>query len=195
MELVQRAVRGDRKAQRQIYDEHAGRTYAVAVGIVGDREFAKDVAQEALIRAFGALDRFLGESKLGTWLYRITANTALTLLKKRRGQDLPVEVAERLPDDDDPQRRAMADEVLQIQIPEVEKLRWELRVSVLLEPSDAMATLQASESTVQRHKKVALKILIARLRPVSTRIDPQAFRDALLEIGTLRPDLLEEGPR
>jgi len=50
---------------------------------------AEDVAQEAFISAYRAMDRFRGDSKVTTWLYRITSNAALMRLRKeKRGRSL-----------------------------------------------------------------------------------------------------------
>jgi RNA polymerase sigma-70 factor (ECF subfamily) len=64
--------------------EDRGFVYAVARRIVGSREDADDVTQEALLLAYRYRDTFRGESKYRTWLYRIASTTALGLLRKRR---------------------------------------------------------------------------------------------------------------
>jgi RNA polymerase sigma-70 factor, ECF subfamily len=64
--------------------EDRGFVYAVARRIVGSREDADDVTQEALLLAFRHRDAFRGDSKYRTWLYRIASTTALGLLRKRR---------------------------------------------------------------------------------------------------------------
>jgi RNA polymerase sigma-70 factor (ECF subfamily) len=52
--------------------------------LVGDPHLASDVAQEALIRAWRALPKFRGDSRLSTWLYRVTVNTAWTHRERAR---------------------------------------------------------------------------------------------------------------
>ena len=64
--------------------EDRGFVYAVARRIVGSREDADDVTQEALLLAYRYRDAFRGDSKYRTWLYRIASTTALGLLRKRR---------------------------------------------------------------------------------------------------------------
>jgi len=64
--------------------EDRGFVYAVARRIVGSREDADDVTQEALLLAYRYRDSFRGDSKYRTWLYRIASTTALGLLRKRR---------------------------------------------------------------------------------------------------------------
>lgn len=84
-ELVDRAKNGDRAAFAALLREHQDEVYTLARRLVGDSHLASDVAQEALIRAWRALPKFRGDSKLSTWLYRITTNTAWTH-KKRAGR-------------------------------------------------------------------------------------------------------------
>jgi RNA polymerase sigma-70 factor (ECF subfamily) len=84
-ELIERAQGGDRAAFAALLREHQDEVYTLARRLVGDSHLASDVAQEALIRAWRALPKFRGDSKLSTWLYRITVNTAWTH-KKRAGR-------------------------------------------------------------------------------------------------------------
>jgi len=84
-ELIARAQSGDRAAFAALLREHQDEVYTLARRLVGDPHLASDVAQEALIRAWRALPKFRGDSRLSTWLYRITVNTAWTH-KKRAGR-------------------------------------------------------------------------------------------------------------
>lgn len=67
-----------------IVEDHADFVYNVAYRMMGNAEDAEDVAQEAFISAYRARDRFRGESKVTTWLYRITTNAALMRLRKEK---------------------------------------------------------------------------------------------------------------
>ena len=67
-----------------IVEEHSDFVYNVAYRMMGNAEDAEDVAQEAFISAYRARDRFRGDSKMTTWLYRITTNAALMRLRKEK---------------------------------------------------------------------------------------------------------------
>ncbi|MDW3220719.1 MAG: sigma-70 family RNA polymerase sigma factor [Acidimicrobiales bacterium] len=104
-DLVQRAVDGEREA----FDEMVRRThrdaYGLALRLTSDEEDARDVVQDAYLRAYRGLDRFRGDAQFSTWLYRIVANCASTATGKRarhRHEELPDEssVAELRPDFD-----------------------------------------------------------------------------------------------
>lgn len=79
--LIDRARRGDTDAFGELVWRYRDTVYTLAVRLVGP-DLAGDVAQEALIRAWRAMPRFRGEAALGTWLHRITVNTAWTLRKR-----------------------------------------------------------------------------------------------------------------
>jgi RNA polymerase sigma-70 factor (ECF subfamily) len=59
-------------------------TYTLALRLTGDREDARDVTQEAYLRAYRGLAGFRDEARFSTWLHRITANTASTHVGRRR---------------------------------------------------------------------------------------------------------------
>jgi len=82
-DIIARCRRGDRRAQRALYDRHADRVYRIALQLTRDEHDAFDVAQETFIRAFERIGSFDGRSRLGTWLYRIATNEALQLFRRR----------------------------------------------------------------------------------------------------------------
>src|SRR5258708_15645196 len=81
--LVAAAKRGDRQAFDEVVRATYTDTYALALRLTANEEDAKDVVQEAYLRAYRGLKRFRGDSSFTTWLYRITANCASTQLSKR----------------------------------------------------------------------------------------------------------------
>src|SRR5690349_21138849 len=75
-ELIARVVDGDRMAARGLYDAHAPRVFRLAFRLTGDDEAARELTQEAFIRAFGQLARFRGDAAFSTWLHRVTLSVA-----------------------------------------------------------------------------------------------------------------------
>lgn len=64
--------------------------YSIALRFMGNRDDALEVAQESFIKIYKGLPNFRGDSKLSTWIYRITVNQALTQNRaKRKFVDLP----------------------------------------------------------------------------------------------------------
>ena len=84
--LARRAAAGDTAAFDTLVTLFSNRVFSVAVRLLNDRGEAEDLAQEVFVALFHHLPSFRGESKLSTWIYRITRNRALNRLKflKRR---------------------------------------------------------------------------------------------------------------
>ena len=86
-EYVLAAQRGDQEAFGQLVRVHQRRAYAVTRAIVATHEDAEDAVQEGFLHAYRALDRFLPDQPFGAWLYRIMANAALDLVRRRKVRD------------------------------------------------------------------------------------------------------------
>src|SRR5437773_5860729 len=83
-DLVAVAKGGDRTAFDELVKATYADTYTLAYRITGNEEDARDVVQEAYLRAYRGLERFRGDARFTTWMYRITANCAATNLGKRK---------------------------------------------------------------------------------------------------------------
>ncbi|MGH9265668.1 MAG: RNA polymerase sigma factor [Acidimicrobiales bacterium] len=77
------AKAGDSDAFAQLVKDTQAEVYTLAYRLTGNEDDARDVAQEAYLRAFRALKRFRGDARFSTWMYRITANCASTHLSRR----------------------------------------------------------------------------------------------------------------
>jgi RNA polymerase sigma-70 factor (ECF subfamily) len=94
--LVAAAKDGDRSAFDELVRRTYVDTYTLAMRLTADEEDARDVVQEAYLRAWKGLAKFRGDAQFSTWMYRITANTAYTTVKRRRRHR-----TEPLPEHDD----------------------------------------------------------------------------------------------
>lgn len=97
-DLVLRAKRGDQDAFEQLVLDNQNRIYSLALRLIGDREEAADLAQEAFLKAWQGLPTFQGESSFSTWLYRLTSNVCIDALRRNRRRQA---VAETVSLDDD----------------------------------------------------------------------------------------------
>lgn len=86
-QLIRRAQKKDLTAFEQLVTIYQGRVYALAHKLEGNPTNAQDLAQEAFIRAYSALDSFRGDADFGTWLHRITVNVWLNSRRKQRVDD------------------------------------------------------------------------------------------------------------
>ena len=83
-ELVRLAQTGDRRAFEDLVERHQQKAFHIAFGFARDREEAKDLSQEAFLKAFSYLKNFNGRSSFYTWFYRIVVNVCLDY--KRRSK-------------------------------------------------------------------------------------------------------------
>jgi RNA polymerase sigma-70 factor (ECF subfamily) len=82
LDAVARAAKGDHEAFRVLVERYQNRAYGLALRVMRDEEAARDVVQEAFLKAYRSLDRFEGRSSFYTWFYRVVMN--LCLDAKRR---------------------------------------------------------------------------------------------------------------
>ena len=85
---------GDESAFNQIVERHQRDVYRLAYRFAGNHEDAHDLAQEAFVRVYKSLDKFRGDARFKTWLYRIVVNLSLNHVnraKKQRDRQVAVD--------------------------------------------------------------------------------------------------------
>lgn len=87
-ELVRRAQKDDKEAFEELVRRHQARVFAVAGGILRNREDVEDIAQQVFLKAYFSLKRFDQRAAFSTWLYKITVNECWDLLRKRKVRPL-----------------------------------------------------------------------------------------------------------
>jgi RNA polymerase sigma-70 factor (ECF subfamily) len=83
-ELISAAQAGDRSAFDELVRLTYVDTYTLALRLCSDEEDARDVVQDAYLRAWRSIGSFRGDAAFSTWMYRITANCASTFVTRRR---------------------------------------------------------------------------------------------------------------
>ena len=86
--LISQAQQGDQAAFEGLVTRYEKQVYHQALRLLGHPEDAADVTQEVFLKVWRSLPAFQGDSSFATWLYRLTDNAAIDLLrreKKRRG--------------------------------------------------------------------------------------------------------------
>ncbi|HMG45451.1 MAG TPA: RNA polymerase sigma factor [Acidimicrobiales bacterium] len=135
-DLIAAAQDGDREAFDDLVRATYADTYTLAYRLTGNEEDARDVSQEAYLRAYRAIGRFRGDAQFSTWMYRITANCAATYLGRRSRHrhdvlDDTVPVADPRTDHD-PQLRADASDLRDRLALALDELPPRLRAVVVL---------------------------------------------------------------
>lgn len=80
--IIDKCRKGDRSAQKKLYDYLAPKMFAVCLRYMGDRMPAEDILQDGFITLFSKLDSYSGEGSFEGWARKIFVNTALMSLRK-----------------------------------------------------------------------------------------------------------------
>jgi len=96
-ELVERAARGDHDAFAMLVGASIARLEAVARLILRDQELARDAVQDAYIRAWRDLPGLRDPDRFDAWLHRLTVNSSLDAIRRRRRRPIEVELSPLLP--------------------------------------------------------------------------------------------------
>jgi RNA polymerase sigma-70 factor (ECF subfamily) len=83
-QIIEQVKLGNTEAFRIIVDQYRDAVFGLALRMVNNREEAEELAQDAFIKVFNAINNYRGESKFSTWLYRITYNTCISFLRKNK---------------------------------------------------------------------------------------------------------------
>ena len=82
--LVKRVKAGDQQAFEALYRRYVSTVYRQALKLVGNAEEAEEIVQEVFLTLYEKAKTFRGDSAFSTWLYRLTLNTALMKLRRRK---------------------------------------------------------------------------------------------------------------
>ena len=82
--LIERCVKGDKKAQFELYKKYAGAMYNTSYGILKNSAEAEDAMQEGFLKAFLHINTYSGTVSFGSWLKKIIINTSLDALRKNK---------------------------------------------------------------------------------------------------------------
>lgn len=82
--LIAACKRNDATAQKKLYDAHVRAMFGTCLRMIGQREDAQDILQEAFIAAFKGIQKFNGQSTFGAWLKRIVINKCINHLNRKK---------------------------------------------------------------------------------------------------------------
>jgi RNA polymerase sigma-70 factor (ECF subfamily) len=182
--LVGAARTGDRFAFDELVRRTHVDTYTLAYRLTADEEDARDVVQESYLRAWKALPNFRGDAQFSTWMYRITANTAYSVAKRRRRHradplDAMVEDPIELHPDLQPEGAAETSAMLDELAVALDELPPKLRVLVVLKDVYGLSHEEIAE-------ELGISVAAAKVRLHRGR---RKLRDLLYEDGAPEREL------
>ena len=80
--IINQILEGDTNAFSVLVDNYKDLVFTLAMRMVKNREEAEEVSQDTFIKVYKSLNKFKGNSKFSTWIYRVAYNTCLDRLKK-----------------------------------------------------------------------------------------------------------------
>ena len=172
-DLVERAADGDLDAFTRLVETRRERVFWIAYNVAGDRELARDVAQEVFLRLFRVIRRFRRGGRFDPWLYRITVHLAIDALRRERPHrqaasldDLIETAPGAAPTGEDLRRREVRRIFAELSplLGRRQRAAFVLREIEGLPTSEVAAILETTESTVRNHVQQARRTLQRALR-------------------------------
>src|SRR5210317_729078 len=180
--LVERVQKGDKHAFDLLIQKYQHRIVSLVARYVSDQSEAQDVAQEAFIKAYRAIDRFRGDSAFYKWLYRIAINTAKNWLvaRKRRPPASDIDAADaeqydmecRLKEQGTPENEMMREEIRRTVFATIAELPDDLRTAIMLREMEGMSyediaiTMDCPIGTVRSRIFRAREAIDEKLKPL-----------------------------
>ena len=182
-ELLARYAAGDRAAARILTQRLTPMVYRQALGMLGDRSEAEDVAQEAMLRLWRIAPQWdAGRAKVSTWLFRVAANLATDQLRRRKrvspGLDNVPEQEDPAPSAETQLHLAARQDALQRALQDLPERQ---RMAVILRHMEGLAnpeiakqlevSVEAVESLLARGKRALKQVLAGQQDALGYRDD------------------------
>ena len=100
IELAKLCARGDEKARQQLYTKYATYLYALCIRYVSDRELARDLMHDAMIKIFDTVGKYRPTGSLKSWCARVTVNMVIDHMRRSKHMEtVPLEpTQEKIPE-------------------------------------------------------------------------------------------------
>ena len=91
---INQIIRGDTNVFGVLVDRYKEMIFTLALKMIKNREEAEEVSQDTFIKVYNSLNKFKGDSKFSTWIYKIAYNTCLDRLKKNKKEENTISIDE-----------------------------------------------------------------------------------------------------
>ena len=89
--LIERCKHGDVRAFEDIYNKYGSKLYGMCLRMSGNEADAEELMQEVFVILLSKINAFRGDARFSTWLYRITVNTCISHLRKKKFKQVPLD--------------------------------------------------------------------------------------------------------
>ena len=151
-QLVRKSQQGDERAFGELVDRYESKVYSLALKMLRNAEDAEDVLQDTFLRAYRGIKAFQGHSTFSTWIYRITANSALMRLRKKQlptvsiddaeEREVPINIADWAPS---PVEQLLSQETQQAMNDAIESLPPEFRQVFVLRDIEELSNSEVAD--------------------------------------------------
>jgi RNA polymerase sigma-70 factor (ECF subfamily) len=167
---------GDRDEFSKLVDGYSGMIYRLALKMVGNPADAEDVLQNTFLKAFQHIGEFEARSSLSTWLYRVGANEALMLIRKRRPETVLSDIGSEETEQEDfypaqltdwcclPEEEFLSSESKEALDQAVQHLPENLRIVFILRDIEGLSIQETGDALDLSETNVKTRLLRARLR-------------------------------
>ena len=186
-QIIEKVLGGDANAFEELVLKYEKTVYNLALRMVGNRDDAFDMAQEAFIKAYANLPSFRGDSKFSVWIYRITTNVCLDFLRSKSRKrhvsltaDDDEDVQLDIPDpSSDPERQLMQKISMQTVEQGLQALPGKQRQILVMRELGGMSYAEIGEALSLEEGTVKSRIFRARKRLCAFLLDSGNIPDSL----------------
>ncbi|MGB5819908.1 MAG: RNA polymerase sigma factor [Saonia sp.] len=150
---------GTNEAYGRLLDEYQQKVFSTCISFVPNKEDAEDIAQDVFVEVFNSISKFKGNSKLSTWIYRISINKSLEFIRKKNtrkrfgfrqsllGNDIPIDRSSYFTEFNHPGIQLENKEKSEILFAAINRLPEAQRIVYTLNKIDDLSHQEVSEIT------------------------------------------------
>ena len=147
-ELIQSILSGNQQDFKLLIKKYEANVFRTAIGFLHNKQDAEDITQDVFIKVYQSLSSFNGKAAFSTWLYRITVNSSLNFLRKKKRRGFWVALSEliQIPSKDKPGEIALTEKTEKAIIPQaIDDLPDKQRKAFVLSRYEELPHIQIAE--------------------------------------------------
>ena len=141
---IERIIKGDHEAFSWIVDKYKDLVYTLCIRMLISEEDAEEAAQDVFVKVYRSINNFQGKSKFSTWIYRITYNQCISIIRKKVKM---IDLVDELPEA----------EIDESSIDALEELKQKDRVLFVRQALEALAETDAFILTLFYYEELSLE--------------------------------------